>query len=77
MNGKPRQLPSLGQKSSLKGKRASNNAQENKSQNKILIKHEKRNKIISSAFGKKKRESIEHEERFKANLPGITLLLFN
>lgn len=77
MNGKPRQLPWLGEKVSKKAKRASSNVKENLTQNQIFIKQEKRNKIINTAFGKKKREIAEYEDKFKANHRGKYSICFS
>lgn len=61
MNGKPRQLPLLGEQASHKVERQSLNRKENQDSNQILVKNEKVKKIISSVY-----KSIP--ERNQANL---------
>lgn len=71
MNNKPRQLPCLGEKARRKPKRASSNTKENLSNNQNFIKSEKRDKMISSAFGSKNnRATPEYGDHMRANLPG-------
>jgi len=59
----------------MKAKRASSNAKESLALNQIFMKQEKRNKIISSAFQRKKRESVEYGDTHQANIPGKIMLI--
>jgi hypothetical protein len=72
MNGKPRQLPQLGEQSSQKVERVSNNRKEKMtSATPMLAKHEKTKKALSSMFRSHKDKAIEdHEDKLKANLFG-------